>query len=222
MAQQYTGIFITIEGPDKAGKTTQIKMLKEYSEKNSKNWLFTRNPGGTELGNRLRAIVLDNKEVISDMAELMIYIADRAHHVDQFIKPNLEAGRVVICDRFTDSTVAYQGYGRNMDLKLIEQMNAAVSAGIKPSLSILLTVSDKVAMERTKNEEKDRLEQESKLFFVRVRNGYNSIAKAEPDRFKVISTDFMTPDEVHKEVIDYIEAHLVDVCETRKRIGTKL
>ncbi len=216
MQAHYQGIFISIEGPDKAGKTTQLKMLKEHSEKNNKEWLFTRNPGGTELGNRLRNIVLDSKEVISDMAELMIYIADRAHHVDQFLRPNLEAGRVVICDRFADSTMAYQGYGRNMDLKLIDQMNIAVCAEVKPTLSILLTVSEKVANERSKNAEKDRLEQESKLFFVRVRNGYNSIAKLEPDRFKVVSTDFMTPEEVHKQIVGYIEEHIQDVATLRR------
>ncbi len=215
MTVSYKGIFISIEGPDKAGKTTQLQMLKAYSEQHSKDWLFTRNPGGTELGNRLRAIVLDNKEVISNMAELMIYIADRAHHVDQFIRPNLEAGRVLICDRFIDSTLAYQGYGRNIDLKLIEHMNSAVCAGVKPSLSILLTVSEKVAMERNKNAEKDRLEQESKLFFVRVRNGYNTIAKSEPDRFKVISTDFLNPAEVHEQVIAYIEDHIADLQRHR-------
>ncbi len=218
MQAHHKGIFISIEGPDKAGKTTQLKMLKEYSETNSKDWLFTRNPGGTELGNRLRNIVLDSKETISDMAELMIYIADRAHHVDQFLRPKLEVGHVVICDRFADSTMAYQGYGRNMDLKLIDQMNIAVCAEIKPTLSILLTVSEKVANERSKGAEKDRLEQESKLFFVRVRNGYNSIAKQEPDRFKVISTDFMSPDEVHKQVIDYIEDHIKDVTNLRKSL----
>ncbi len=216
MQAHYKGIFISIEGPDKAGKTTQLKMLKEYSEKNSKEWLFTRNPGGTELGNRLRTIVLDSREVISDMAELMIYIADRAHHVDQFLRPNLEAGRTVICDRFTDSTMAYQGYGRNMDLKLIDQMNIAVCAEVRPTLSILLTVSEKVAHERSKGEEKDRLEQESKLFFVRVRNGYNTIAKGEPDRYKVISTDFLTPEEVHKQVIGYIEEHILDIAALRR------
>jgi len=217
MATNYKGIFITVEGPDKAGKTTQLKMLKDYSEQNEKDWVFTRNPGGTELGNRLRNIVLDSKETISDMAELMIYIADRAHHVDQFIRPKLETGKIVICDRFTDSTMAYQGYGRNMDLKLIDQMNIAVCAEVRPTLSILLTVSEKVANERSKGAEKDRLEQESKLFFVRVRNGYNTIAKTEPDRFKVISTDFMTPDEVHAQVINYIEEHITDVQTLRSK-----
>jgi dTMP kinase len=216
MQAHYKGIFISIEGPDKAGKTTQLKMLKEYSEKNTKEWLFKRNPGGTDWGKRLRNIVLDSKETISDMAELMIYIADRAHHVDQLLRPNLEAGHTIICDRFIDSTMAYQGYGRQMDLKLIDQMNIAVCAEVRPTLSILLTVSEKVAHERSKGAEKDRLEQESKLFFVRVRNGYNTIAKGEPERYKVISTDFLTPEEVHQQVTSYIEEHIVDIATLRR------
>lgn len=201
------GALITIEGPDKAGKTTQLEMLEKYAKKQKKDWIFTRNPGGTDLGNRLREIVLDCNEQISDMAELMIYIADRAHHVDQLLRPNLNEGKVVVCDRFIDSTVAYQGYGRNMDLKLINTMNHAVCKDIKPSLTVLLTVSDAVATSRGKDEN-DRLEQESKLFFVRVRNGYNHIAKEEPNRVKVINTDSLKPEQVHEKVIEFIEEHI--------------
>jgi dTMP kinase len=200
-------MFITLEGPDKAGKTTQIKMLKEYAEKHHPDWLFTRNPGGTDLGNGLRKIVLDTEEIISDKAELMIYLADRAHHIDYFIRPALKEGKTVICDRFIDSTVVYQGYGRGIDISIIELMNNFVCGGIKPDLTIMLMVSDKVASERTKNET-DRLEQENKLFFVRIRNGYNSVAKREPTRIRVINTDNATVEEIHDQIIDLIETHV--------------
>ncbi len=199
-------MFITIEGPDKAGKTTQLGLLKEYAQKQGHDWLFTRNPGATELGNRLRNIVLDSNETISDKAELMIYLADRADHVATLLKPELAKGRVIICDRFADSTLAYQGYGRGIDIKIIEVANALVCEGVKPDLTILLMVSEKEAAARTKD--RDRLEQENKLFFVRVRNGYKTIARENPTRVKVIDVDGLSKDEVHQKMITLIEEFL--------------
>ena len=199
-------MFITIEGPDKAGKTTQIKLLKDYSEKKSLDWLFTRNPGATALGNRLRDIVLDCEEEISDKAELMLYLADRAHHVATTLKPELDKGRTVICDRFTDSTIAYQGFGRGIDIKSIELMNALVCEGVKPQITIMLMVSDKEAARRTK--EVDRLEQENKLFFIRVRNGYKTLAQENPTRVRMIEVDGLSIEEVHQKIITLIESAL--------------
>lgn len=198
-------MLITIEGVDKAGKTTQLDLLHEYAKNNNKAWVFTRNPGGTSLGKKLREIVLDSDEHISDKAELMIYLADRAHHVDHFLRPALDEGVVVICDRFTDSTVAYQGYGRGMDVDIINTMNKLACDGIEPELTILLTVSEAEAERRSGSERKDRLERENKLFFVRVRNGYMSLARQNPLRFKVIETDDKSPEEIHQEMIHLIE-----------------
>lgn len=198
-------MLITIEGPDKAGKTTQLRLLKDYATKNNLDWLFTRNPGGTPLGTELRNIVLDSKQNISDLAELMIYLADRADHVAEVLKPAITAGKTVICDRFTDSTVAYQGYGRGIDIKAIEAMNNLVCDGVKPALTILLMVSAQVALARAGNAEKDRLEKENKLFFIRVRNGYNVLARENPTRIKIIEVDNLTPEEVHQELITLIE-----------------
>ncbi len=195
-------MFITIEGPDKAGKTTQVKLLKEYAEKNNLDWIFTRNPGATQLGTKLREIVLDCNEVISDKAELMIYLADRAHHVSTMLKPKLEEGKIIICDRFTDSTLAYQGYGRGIDIKTINSMHNLICEGIKPDLTIMLMVSDKEAAKRTK--EKDRLEQENKLFFIRVRNGYKTIAHEDPIRVKVIEVDGLSMEDLHQRITDLI------------------
>lgn len=196
-------MFITIEGPDKAGKTTQIKLLKEYARNNNHDWLFTHNPGDTKLGARLREIVLDCDEDISDKAELMIYLADRAHQVATLLKPRLAEGKLVICDRFNDSTVAYQGYGRGIDIKTINIVNALICEGIKPDLTILLMVSDEEAARRTK--EKDRLEAENKLFFIRVRNGYKTIAREDPTRIKVIDVDGLSIEEVHGRMMQIIQ-----------------
>ncbi|MEY3369447.1 MAG: hypothetical protein RLZZ361_117 [Cyanobacteriota bacterium] len=195
-------MFITIEGPDKAGKTTQIKLLKKHSEDRGLNWVFTRNPGATSLGSRLRDIVLDNKEVISDKAELMLYLADRADHVATLLKPALAEGKLVICDRFTDSTEAYQGYGRGIDIKTIKMMNALVCEGVEPDLTIMLMVSDTEALKRTK--ETDRLESENKLFFIRVRNGYKTIARENPTRVRMIEVDGLSEEDLHAQIIGLI------------------
>jgi len=199
-------MFITIEGPDKAGKTTQIKLLQNYAEDRGLEWIFTRNPGATSLGSRLRDIVLDNKEVISDKAELMLYLADRADHVTTLLKPALAEGKVVICDRFTDSTEAYQGYGRGIDLKIIKMMNNLVCEGVEPDLTIMLMVSDAEAIRRTK--ETDRLESENKLFFIRVRNGYKTIARENPTRVRMIEVDGLSEEDLHVQIIGLINKAL--------------
>lgn len=201
-------MFISFEGPDKAGKTTQVRLLKEYAEKNKLNWFFTRNPGETEMGRRLRDIVLDSKEDISDKAELMIYLADRAHFVDEVLKPRLAKGETVVCDRFNDSTLAYQGYGRGIDTKIISTVCNLVCENIKPDLTILLMVSHDEAQRRSQGEEADRLESENKLFFVRVRNGYKTMAQEDPTRFRMIQVDGMSIEEVHEKILEAVNEKL--------------
>jgi len=202
-------MFISFEGPDKAGKTTQLQLLREYAKAKGYNWLFTHNPGDSELGKKLREIVLDTNEIICDKAELMIYLADRAHHVETVLKPALAAGQVVICDRFTDSSVAYQGYGRGINTKIIDNMNNLVCDGIQPDMTILLMVSNEEAARRTK--EKDRLEAENKLFFIRVRNGYKTIAHENPTRIKTIEVDGLSKEDIHGRVIKLIENKIAGV-----------
>ncbi|MDD9898362.1 MAG: dTMP kinase [Candidatus Melainabacteria bacterium] len=200
-------MFITIEGPDKAGKTTQIRKLKEYAKDKSLDWVFAHNPGDTDLGARLREIVLDCDEHISDHAELMIYLADRAHHVETKLKPLLQEGKIIVCDRFSDSTLAYQGYGRGIDVNTIEIMDNLVCDGVKPDLTILLMVSEEEAQRRNKGEI-DRLEAQNKLFFVRVRNGYKTLARENPTRIKVIEVDGMSIEEVHERMIEIIQTEI--------------
>lgn len=210
-------MFITIEGPDKAGKTTQITKLKEYIKNNSLDWVFTFNPGDTKLGARLRNIVLDCDEHISDHAELMIYLADRAYHVDTKLKPLLKAGKVVVCDRFSDSTLAYQGYGRGIDIKTIKIIDSLVCDGIKPDLTILLMVSEQEAQRRTKDAV-DRLEAQNKLFFVRVRNGYKTIAREDPTRIKVIEVDGLSIEDVHERITNLINDNIADYNKEKARV----
>lgn len=192
-------MLITIEGSDKAGKTTQLQLLEAYAKENSLQWIFTRNPGGSTLGSRIREMVLNPAHSISDRAELMLYLADRAQHVEEFIKPNIAKGNVVICDRFVDSSVAYQGYGRGLDTHTIEQMNEFVLGGQSVDLSIFLLVSEAVAAKRS-NGVKDRLEMENKEFFRKVREGYRAIAKAHPERIKVIDTNTLSVEEVFEKM----------------------
>ena len=200
-------MFITIEGPDQAGKTTQVSLLKKYAAENNKPWFFTSNPGGTDLGKRLRELILDRDYKVSDKAELLVYLADRAQHVEEYYSLIKDPTKVVICDRFTDSTLAYQGYGRNLDLGVIRQLNAYVSKGIKPDLTLMLMID---ADEATRRREgvPDRIEQENKLFFIRVANGYKTIAHEEPERVKIINVENHSREVLHERIVDFINTFI--------------
>ena len=196
-------MFITIEGPDQAGKTTQVSLLKKYAAENKKDWLFTSNPGGTDLGKRLRELILDRNSKISDKAELLVYLADRAQHVEEYYSLIKDPTKVVICDRFTDSTLAYQGYGRNLDLGIIRQLNAYVSKGIKPDLTLMLMIDADEATRRREGAP-DRIEQENKLFFIRITNGYKTIAHEEPERVKIINVENHSREVLHERIVNFI------------------
>lgn len=201
-------MFITIEGPDQAGKTTQVNLLKSYASEHNAGWIFTSNPGGTELGKHLRELILDKNTEVSDKAELLVYLADRAQHVEEYYSLIKDPDKIVICDRFTDSTLAYQGYGRNLDLNIIRQLNAYVCQGAKPDLTILLMIdADEAA--RRRDRDPDRIEQENKLFFIRVANGYKTIAHEEPERVKIINVENHSREFLHEKIVtlinDFIE-----------------
>jgi len=200
-------MFITIEGPDQAGKTTQVSLLKKYAAENNKPWLFTSNPGGTDLGKRLRELILDRDYKVSDKAELLVYLADRAQHVEEYHSLIKDPTKVVICDRFTDSTLAYQGYGRNLDLGIIRQLNAYVTKGIKPDLTLMLMIDADEATRRREGAP-DRIEQENKLFFIRVANGYKTIAHEEPERVKIINVENHSREVLHERIVDFINTFI--------------
>ena len=193
-------MLISVEGPDQAGKTTQIKLLKEYASKANLDWSFTCNPGGTNFGLKLRELILDKSYDVNYKSELLIYLADRAQHIAENIDDFKDPNKVVICDRFSDSTLAYQGFGRNMDTNIISQINSYVTEGIKPDLTILLMIEPEEAFKRREGDP-DRIEQENKLFFIRVANGYKTIASSEPDRVKIINVENHSKEHIHELIV---------------------
>jgi dTMP kinase len=191
---QKKGVFITFEGPECAGKTTQIASLRNYCEKFGRKILVTREPGGTEIGEKIRNMVKHHvgETAVTDHAELLLFSASRAQHVERKIMPALQAGYVVICDRFMDSTTAYQGYARGLELDFINSLNAFAVQDCLPDITILLDLSAEESHERgLKREEtlfvEDRIESEEINFHRRVRDGFLKIAKLEPERIKVVS-----------------------------------
>lgn len=182
------GIFITFEGGDGAGKSTQIRFLARLLENAGREVLRLREPGGTAVGEALRRVVLDPAhESMSDRAELLIYEAARAQIVDEVIKPALARGAVVLCDRFFDSTVAYQGAGRGLDGAFIEAANRFACAGLAPDATVLLRASEEATRSRMgRRSSADRLEQAGDAFHRRVEAGFDELAAAEPERVRTV------------------------------------
>jgi dTMP kinase len=189
-------LFITFEGVEGSGKTTQIQRLKKYLIRKGIPCKVTREPGGCPIGEKIRKILLnpDHQEMVP-ACELLLYEAARAQHLKEVIEPFLKKGGVVLCDRFTDATFAYQGYGRRVDLKWIEHLNYFSSQGIRPDVTFLLDCPSDVGLKRAlqrnrvlKQEREERFEREEIQFHRRVRKGYLAIAKKEPHRVKVIDT----------------------------------
>jgi dTMP kinase len=188
------GKFITFEGIDGCGKTTQLRLLAESLRAEGRDIVETVEPGGTEIGRLIRKILLDpaSKE-ITPRAELLLYFASRAQNVEQVIRPALARGAIVLCDRFTDSTLCYQGCGRGLDTQTILDLDQIACAGVQPDLTILIDIDVATSQERarrrnerTANNE-TRLDDESTAFHNRVRQGYHTLSKQHPDRFLVIN-----------------------------------
>ncbi|MBS2540052.1 dTMP kinase, partial [Catenulispora sp. NF23] len=186
-AHTYTGTFLSFEGGDGSGKSTQLNLLADWLRGRGHEVVVTREPGGTPLGTKLRAIVLDahNADVISPRAEALIYAADRADHVERVIRPALERGAVVITDRYVDSSLAYQGAGRALSAREVELLSHWATQGLMPDVTVLMDL-DPIEAARRRKTPADRLELESVEFHRRVRNGYLELAAAEPERFIVI------------------------------------
>lgn len=202
------GIFISIEGADGAGKSTQVSLIKEFLEKSfgDREVIFTREPGGTTIGESIRALILDPKnEAMSDMAEALLYAASRAQHVKQVIKPALDAGKIVICDRFIDSSIAYQGYGRKLG-DCVRVINEYAVEGVMPDLTIYISVTPEVSKARVMDgRELDRLELEEFEFFERVYDGYCKLEKIYSNRFFAVDGS-----QTVEKVADEIRAKLGD------------
>lgn len=193
-------MFITFEGVEGSGKSTQAELLKKFLLKQGHEVTLTREPGWGALGRLIRKMLLEEKDLDLDpLAELYLFCADRTQHVKDFIKPKLKEGHV-ICDRFTDSTIAYQGYGRRLDLELVERVSRTAALSLKPDLTILLNLPVKLGLSRLeKRSGKTKMDEEPVEFHERVRQGYIFIAQKEPKRVKVVNA-VKDVDEVQEEI----------------------
>jgi len=199
------GLFITFEGADGCGKTTQINLLNEYLKKKNYETFITLEPGGCDIGVNLRQILLHHEGYVSPRAEMFMYLADRAQHVDGVIKKQVEENKIVLCDRYIDSSIAYQGYARGGDIEQIDLLNNLATGGYQPNLTFVFDVDSTIAQQRV-GTTKDRLEKEGLEFHKKVRFGYLELAKKYPNRIKVIDSNKSIEEvfEQVKKIIDEI------------------
>ena len=199
------GRFITFEGVEGCGKSTQMARLRAWMEEGGFPVLATREPGGTKVGEGIRELLLTPRDEGLDAAtELLLYEADRAQHVSEVIRPALEAGVHVLCDRFFDSTTAYQAFGRGLDEEMVRELNRMASGGIIPDLTLLFSVSIEEGLDRARGESTgDRLEGESLAFHRKVQEGFEALAKREPERFRTLGEGAI--EQVHEEVVSIVK-----------------
>lgn len=204
------GIFISFEGIDGAGKSTQIEFLKKHLEKKGHNVTITREPGGSEVCNKIRDILLDkNNTELCAMAELMLYYADRAQHINEVILPCINNGTYIICDRYYDSSYAYQLAGRKIDESVLNAVNSIVVGAVEPDITFLLDLPLDVSEQRVSGRgESDRLELENIEFKSRVRNGFIAQAQKYPDRICIIDAT-QSPDKMFEDILAAIESRKV-------------
>jgi dTMP kinase len=201
-AAKAAGFFITFEGPEGAGKSTQARRLAQRLSADGIPALATREPGGTEVGEKARRILLEpGGSALVPWAEALLFTAARAQLVAEVIRPALEAGKVVICDRFSDSTVAYQGFGRRLDLDQLRQLQVAATGGLRPDLTLLFDLSVEEGLARIPGSSRDRLDQEVGQFHQRVRMGYLQMAAEEPGRWITVDASG-GPDGVAEKVLN--------------------
>jgi dTMP kinase len=218
------GLFITLEGLDGSGKTTQIKRLVAWLEQRGLTPVLTRQPGGTVTGDRIRALLLDSRSVgLAPMTEMALMFADRAQAIAEIIRPALDAGKIVLCDRFTDSTEAYQGGGRELGSEVVLNLHRIVCGNLQPDLTLLLLPSLNSSLERARNrnqrveaqtgQDEGRFELEQDAFYRRVWQKYREIAAREPERVVCIEGD-LAIDEVHEQIIEAVAERLLTVART--------
>ncbi|OGQ46934.1 MAG: dTMP kinase [Deltaproteobacteria bacterium RIFCSPLOWO2_02_FULL_46_8] len=206
MSHMVKPIFITFEGIEGCGKSTQIKLLESYLKSKGVPTLLTREPGGTAIGEKIRQVLLnkDFKEM-HPTTELLLYASARAQHVHQLILPALKGGKIVLCDRYADATKAYQGDARGIDKTLLKNIHKIATDNLQPVLTFLLDCPVEIGLGRA--QDRNRFEEEKISFHKKVRKGYLKIAKAEPKRVKIIDAT-QTRDAVHQEIADYVEKYI--------------
>ncbi len=211
MNHQAAAFFITFEGPEGSGKTTQINMLAEYLLARGVSVLATREPGGTDIGNRIRSVVLDPKHTeMSPRTEALLYSAARAQIVDEVILPALDEGKVVLCDRYVDSTIAYQGYGRERSVEELRRLGDYATSGLTPDLTLYLEIEPAAGLQRKQQgelEEWNRFERQALAYHQRVHEGYRTMAVADPKRWRIIdaSVDELA---VQEQIVVHVAALL--------------
>ena len=200
------GLFITLEGPDGSGKSTIIKLIGDYLSNKGIDFIMTREPGGTSIGEDIRHIVLDNENTqMGKETEALLYAASRAQHVHEKIMPALEEGKLVLCDRFVLSSLAYQGVGRNLGIESVKKINDFALGGLYPDLILFFHIDPEITLKRkTKDSSGDRLELEGTEFHNRVYNGYMELLKLYPDKIKIIDAS-QSKEEVLISSIEKIE-----------------
>jgi len=208
-------MLITLEGIEGSGKTTQIDYITAYLQKSGLDYTITKEPGGTNLGEKIRSILLDPDNInIHPMTELLLYAADRVQHIKEFISPMMEAGKIVICDRFCDSTTVYQGLARGIDASLIQRLNILVLEGLAPDITFVLDLDPEIGLKRawkqirdgSRDESETRFENEKLQFHESVRNGYLELARQEPDRFVVVNAS-LNPSKVREQILEHLEKY---------------
>jgi dTMP kinase len=213
------GVFITLEGLDGSGKTTQIKRLAAWLTRRGQEPVVLRQPGGTAIGDRIRELVLDSRSHgLDPMTEMALMFADRAQAIAERIQPSLDAGKIVVCDRFTDSTEAYQGGGRQLGSQIVLDLHRLICGGLQPDLTLLLLPGFEVSLARARHRNvrveaetgrnEGRFETEQDAFFRRVWEKYREIAAREPERVVLIEGD-LTLDEVHEQIIESVAERLM-------------
>ncbi len=209
---QTRGLFLTLEGVEGVGKSTNIEFMTQYLEQRGIDYVLTREPGGTQLAEKIRELLLDvHEEHMSELTELLLVFAARAQHIEKLIEPALASGKWVLCDRFTDATFAYQGAGRGLSIENITQLQSMVQKSLRPDLTIILDLDPAIGMERANRRgELDRFEQEQQSFFLLARQAYLDIAAAEPERCRVIDASKPLA-QVKSDLIDCLEKGLVKI-----------
>ncbi|MBF0533035.1 MAG: dTMP kinase [Candidatus Omnitrophica bacterium] len=201
------GVLITFEGPEGSGKSTQIEMARQYLSKPGRPVILTREPGGVKVSERIRDILLDVKSAeMTNECEMLLYMAARSQLVKEVIAPALDAGKIILCDRYLDSTLAYQGYGHGLDLDLIRRLGRFATQGIVPDLTLVFDLDTAEGLQRIRRE-KDRIELRSLAYHQRVRQGYRKIAADESARVKLIPVE-ESKERVHEIVRGYIDQAL--------------
>ena len=182
------GLFITVEGIDGCGKSTQLNLISEYLKEKGYEVIFTREPGCTGLGEKIRHLLLDYEGEVANQCEAFLFLADRAQNIDVIVKPAVREGKIVLCDRHIDSTIAYQGYARGGNIEELQKLNTLATGGYKPDLTFVFDISVETSLKRVEDK-KDRMESENKEFFEKVRQGFLKIGKNDPKRVKIINSE---------------------------------